>query len=92
MVIQGQSVEKISLEIAGHSVVSQRNVARAARCVSLTLLLLQVTQIAAKGFCTIDPKLDDEMLRLAREDECSSQAIMQEAFNIFQYIENAELI
>ena len=28
----------------------------------------QVTQLAAKGFCTIDPRLDEEMLRQARED------------------------
>ena len=42
-----------------------------ARSLELVVLLgscAQVTQLAAKGFCTIDPRLDEEMLRQARED------------------------
>ncbi|CAE7252494.1 ppsA [Symbiodinium sp. CCMP2592] len=39
-----------------------------------------VTQLAAKGFCTIDPRLDEEILRQAREDinDLDAQGILRQ--------------
>ncbi|CAJ1347825.1 unnamed protein product [Effrenium voratum] len=54
VVVQGQSVEKVALDIVAH--------------------------LAAKGFCTVDPRLDDELLRQGREDiaELDAQGFLKQ--------------
>ena len=72
MVIHGSSVEKLSSEIAWGCVFRRHAVSFALHPWShLHGLAAQVTQLAAKGFCTIDPRLDEDMLRDAREDTTS---------------------